>query len=135
MFGRCLVCLLFVYGAAHAQQQNVSAAESWKRHMDLAKKFASRSQYAPAKDEYEAALRAVSKTPNDGRAFLSLIGLGNVAAANGHYSDAEQWDNQAVRQGMELYVKVARKLAVPLSNLAALYRYQEDYVPAEQFCR
>lgn len=135
MFGRCLVSLLFVYGAVHAQQQKVSAAESWKRHMDLAKKLASRGQYAPAKDEYEAALRAVSKAPNDGRAFLSRIGLGNVAAATGHYSDAEQWDNQAVREGMDLYGKDAPELAVPFGNLAALYRDQGDYVQAEEFSR
>src|SRR5579884_3236172 len=135
MFGRCLVSLLFVYGAAHAQQQNVSAAESWKRHMDLAKKLASRGQYAPAKDEYEAALQAVSKIPKDGRAFLSRVGLGNVAAATGHYTDAEQWDNQAVREGMELYGKDAPELAVPFGNLAALYRDQGDYVQAEEFSR
>jgi len=135
MFGRCLASLLFVYGAAHAQQQNVSAAESWKRHMDLGKKLANRGQYASAKDEYEAALRAVKKIPSDGRAFLSRIGLGNVAAATGHYTDAEQWDNEAVREGMEVYGKDAPELAAPFGNLAALYRDQGDYVRAEEFSR
>jgi tetratricopeptide (TPR) repeat protein len=135
MFGRCLASLLVIYGAANAQQQNLSAGESWKRHMDLGKNLAGRGLYASAKDEYEAALRAVSKRLNDGRAFLSRIGLGSVAAATGHYTDAEQWDNEAVRQGMELYGKDAPELAVPFGNLAALYRDQGDYARAEEFSR
>ena len=135
MFGRCLASIFLIYGAAHAQKQNLSAAESWKQHMDSAKQLAGRGQYAGAKDEYEAALAAVNKIPNDGRALLSRLGLGSVAAATGHYTDAEQWENEAVRQGIELYGKEAPELAVPYSNLAALYRDQGDYARAEEFSR
>ncbi|HLK47228.1 MAG TPA: tetratricopeptide repeat protein [Bryobacteraceae bacterium] len=103
--------------------------------MDLAKQLAARGQYADAKSEYEAALRAVSELPNDGRAFLSRLGLGSVAAATGQYTEAEQWDNEAVREGIELYGKDAPGLAIPYGNLAGLYRDQEDYARAEEFAR
>src|SRR5579871_3038261 len=78
MFARCLISVFLIYGASFGQQQNGSASESWKQHMDLAKQLAARGQYADAKSEYEAALRAVSELPNDGRAFLSRLGLGSV---------------------------------------------------------
>ena len=135
MFRRCLISIFLIYGAAFAQQQNGSAAETWNQHMDLGKKLAARGQYTEAEDEYEAALEAVSQSPNDGRALLSRLELGTVAAATGHYTDAEQWDNQAVRQGIELYGKDAPELAVPYGNLAALYRDQGDYARAEEFSR
>lgn len=135
MFARCLVSLLLSYGAALGQPQDRSAAESWKQHMDVAKKLAARGQYAEANSEYEAALAAVNKLPNDGHAFLSRLGLGSVAAAAGHYTDAESWDNEAAREGIELYGKDAPALAVPYSQLAELYRDQGDYGRAEEFSR
>ena len=134
MFRQCLVSIFLIYGAAYAQRQNGSA-ETWKQHMDLGKKLSARGQYTEAEDEYDAALEAVSKSPNDGRALLSRLEQGTVAAATGHYTDAEQWDNQAVRLGIELYGKDAPELAVPYGNLAALYRDQGDYARAEEFAR
>lgn len=103
--------------------------------MDLGKTLESRGQYAKAADEYEAALRGVDALPKDGRAFLSRVALGSVAAARGRYTDAEQWDNDAVRQGMEIYGNDAPELAVPFGNLAALYRDQGNYARAEEFSR
>ena len=134
MFGRCFVSIFSICVATFAQQ-NVSAAGSWKQHMDLGKKLEARGHYTGANDEYEAALRVVSKLSRDGRAFLSRIALGNVAAATGRYTDAEQWDNEAVREGLEIYGNDAPELAVPFGSLAALYRDQGNYARAEEFSR
>lgn len=135
MLGRSLVSTLVLIGTATAQNQNPSTAVLWKQHMDSGMKLENRGQYAEAREELQAALRAASSLPKDGRTFLIRIELGTVAASTGQYIDAEQWNNDAIRLGIELYGKESSRLATPLTNLAALYRDQGDYARAEEFCR
>lgn len=134
MSGRLIVSSALVICAAAAAQRP-SAPDPWKQHMDLGKKFESHGQYAQAREQLEDALSALRGLPNDSRGFLSRVELGTVAASTGQYIEAEQWDNEAVRIGMELYGKEGAALAVPYNDLAALYRDQGDYPRAEEFCR
>ncbi|GEM_PF-3479838 len=133
MVARSLVSVLMLCGAAAAQHDSVP--NPWKQHMELGRQFENRGQYAEASQELQAALRAVSASPNDARTFLSRVELGTVAASAGQYIEAEQWDNEALRLGMELYGKDSAALALPFANLAALYRDQGDDARAEEFCR
>jgi len=133
MVGRLVVSALVICGAASAQPP--SSSDPWKQHMDLGRQMESRGQYVEARQELEAALQVVNGFPKDGRGFLSRVELGTVAASAGQYIDAEHWDNEALRQGMELYGKESPALAVPYANLAALSRDQGDYTRAEEFCR
>jgi len=135
MLGRSLVSTLVLIGTATAQNQNPSAADLWKQHMDSGMKLENRGQYAEAREELQAALRAASSLPKDGRTFLVRIELGSVAASTGQYIEAEQWNDDAIRLGIELYGKESSRLATPLTNLAALYRDQGDSARAEEFCR
>jgi tetratricopeptide (TPR) repeat protein len=133
MVVRLVVSALVICGVASTQHQ--SASDPWKQHMDSGRQFESRGQYAEARQEMEAALRVVSDVPKDTRGFLSRVELGTVAASAGQYFDAERWDNEALRLGMELYGKDSPALAVPFASLAALYRDQGDDTRAEEFCR
>jgi len=103
--------------------------------MDSGRQFETRGQYAEASRELEAALQVVKGYPADARGFLSRMELGGVSASAGQYIEAERWDNEALRQGTELYGKQSSALAVPLGNLASLYRDQGDYTRAEEYCR
>jgi tetratricopeptide (TPR) repeat protein len=133
MVGRLVVSSLAIWAAASAQQQSV--ADPWKQHLDLGRQFESRGQYTEARQELEAALREVTSSPKDARSFLSRVELGTVAASAGQYIEAEHWDNEALRVGMELYGKESSALAVPYANLAGLYRDQGDYGRAEEISR
>ena len=134
MFGQCLVSSLVICAAAGAQHPGPSA-DPWRQHMDLGRQLESRGQYAAAEGEFQVALRAASQHGNNAKGFLSRVELGNTAAAMGQYIEAEEWDNAAVRLGIELYGKEAAELAVPFTNLAALSRDQGAYDRAEEYCR
>lgn len=127
------VAALAICAAAAAQTAVPSAAELWKQHMDLGRTLASGGHLSEAQDQFQLALRAAG--PKDARGFAARMELGTLAAAMGQYVDAEQWDNQAVRSGEALYGKDSPELALPFSNLAALYRDQGDSGRAEEFGR
>ena len=133
MVGRLVVSALVVWGAASAQPPSIG--DPWKQHFDSGRQFESRGQYTEARQELEVALRSVSSSPTDTRSFLSRVELGTAAAAAGQYIEAEHWDNEALRVGLELYGKESSALAVPYANLAALYRDQGDYARAEEVGR
>ena len=133
MFARCIVLALAVCGVAAAQSHSPSVAKDWKQHMDLGKKHEATGHYSEAKEELQAALQAAG--PKNGMAFASLVELEVAAAAMGQYTEAEQWDNQAVRLGLEIYGKESPELAMPFANLAALYKDQGEYTRAEELGR
>lgn len=103
--------------------------------MDSGMKLEKSGHYTEAKAALESALRTASSVRKDGRVLLSEIALGSIEASMGQYTEAEGWDNQAVRLGEELYGKESPDLAAPFTNLAALYRDQGDYARAEEFGR
>lgn len=89
-----------------------------------------------AKEQFLAALTVASSFgAADARNFASQIALGLVTAAMGHYTDAEEWDNGAIRLGKDIYGEKSLELAIPLVNLAVLYRDQNEYAEAEEYCR
>ena len=133
MVGRLVVSALVVWGAASAQPPSI--ADPWKQHFDLGRQLEMRGHYPEAQQELDAALQSVSSSPADPRSFLSRVELGTLTAAAGQYIEAEHWDNEALRVGMELYGKESSALAIPYANLAALYRDQGDYVRAEEVGR
>jgi tetratricopeptide (TPR) repeat protein len=136
MLQQCLVFALILSGTAVAQQQGSSAAEVWKEQMDRGRALESRGHYSQAQERFQAALNvAGSFPPQDPRIFVTSLALGVAAAAMGQYTEAEQWYNQAIRLGVEIYGKDAALLAVPFTNLATLYRDQKQYARAEEFCR
>ena len=126
------VSALLICGAAAAQNPIRPAAELWKRHMESGRALATTGHYSDAKEEFEAALQVAGKGEMN---FASRIELGTLAASIGRYTEAEQWDNQAVRLGVELYGKEGLELALPYANLAALYREQREYARAEELGR
>jgi tetratricopeptide (TPR) repeat protein len=133
MVRRFLISALVFSGIAAAQQQDSSPAELWKEHMDAGMKLEKSGQYAEAKAELESAIDASVRKSES--VFLAQIELGTVAASMGQYIEAEQWDNDAVRLGEELFGIESAQLAAPLTNLAALYRDQGDSARAEEFGR
>jgi tetratricopeptide (TPR) repeat protein len=108
----------------------------WDQHMAAGRALQSSGHYPEAKEQFEAAVRvSTSFAPTDERNFASRIALGVVTASIGQYKEAEQWDNEAIRLGMDVYGEEAAALAIPFTNLAILYRDQGDYSRAEEFCR
>jgi tetratricopeptide (TPR) repeat protein len=129
----CWVAALAICGIAAAQPRSFSSGDSWTLHIEAGRTLETNGRFAEAKDEFEAALR--TGVARDARSFAARIELGIVAAAMGEYVEAEQWDNEAVRLGMELYGKDSPDLALPYINLAALYRDQGKAGEAEGFGR
>ena len=135
MLVRCLVSALVMCEAAVAWNSSPPAAELWKQHMDLGRALEASGHYVEAKEQFQAALRISASFPKDGMNFATRAQLGSVTALMGQYTEAEQWDNEAVRLGLEIYGKESPELAIPFTNLAALYRDQGEYARAEELGR
>ncbi len=136
MFMLLVISVLVVCGAAAAQPAALSAGELWDREVRLGQNLQVRGRYQDAEQHFRKALEAADALgPRDPRAFATRVALGLVAATMGRYVDAEQWDNDAIRMGQEIYGKDAPELALPFTNLAVLFRDQGEYGPAEDYCR
>jgi tetratricopeptide (TPR) repeat protein len=136
MFARCWLGTLLICGGASAQSQGLSPDQLWKQHMDSGRALEDRGRFSEAKEEFAAALQTTNSfSPRDERNFVTRVELATQAASIGQYIEAEQWNNEAVRLGMDLYGKDAPALALPFTNLAALSRDQGDYDQAEELCR
>jgi len=123
MLRQCLVSALVICGVAAAQHSNQSATDVWDQHTALGRKLQAGGRYSEAKEQFQAALRvAGSFAQADGRNFSSQIALGVTAASMGQYTEAEQWDTEAIRLSMNIYGEDGAELAIPLTNLAVLYR-------------
>jgi tetratricopeptide (TPR) repeat protein len=132
MFRHCLISAIVVCGVAAAQE---SPAAAWKQHTEAGRALEAGGHYAGAKEQFQSALRAAAGLGTGARLFLSRIELGSVTASMGQYMEAEQWDNDAVRLGIEIYGNRGSQLAAAYTNLAALYRDQGEYGRAEEFGR
>ncbi|HJT90148.1 MAG TPA: tetratricopeptide repeat protein [Bryobacteraceae bacterium] len=131
-----LIFALSMYGAAATEQAGPSAVERWQQQMNLGQQYQDSGHYLEAQEHFQSALRAAGGlSPNDPRNFVTRVALGLVTEAVGQYTEAEQWDNSAIRLGQEIYGAGHAELAVPFTNLAVLYRDQGEYGRAEDYCR
>ena len=132
MLRRSVVVLLAAWAVSAPAQDK--PALNWKQHIDAGMSLEDGGQYAAAKQQYTAGLQLVAGF-KDNRELVTQMKLGVLAASMGQYVEAEEWDNKAVRLGLELYGSTSAELAIPFINLAALYREQGQPAKAENYGR
>jgi len=131
MLGRCLVRLGMLCVAG--QSAVLIADDGWQQNLETGKTLQRQGHYAEAKQHFLAAFAAAEHfASNDGRKFLIRIQLGLATASLGQYSEAENWDREAIREGADIKGAYDWELSIPLTNLAMVYRDEGKYAKAEE---
>jgi tetratricopeptide (TPR) repeat protein len=130
------VLVLSVFSAPlMAEQAETPAYVLWQEHMRLGESLEQKGSYLQAKQQFRTGLDALGAGQRDKRSFLSDIHLAATSGQLGQYAEAEEWGNRAMRTGTALYGVDSAELAVPLLNLAIVYRDENRYANAEQASR